>query len=79
MGKVTGFMEFERLAEANLPVFEYAPCLVKKALTNNGKAQKEQVANMVRCLLPRNKAQSDHETDALAIAICHINTLVVGV
>lgn len=64
-------------AEVNLPVFEYAPSLIKKALTNNGKASKERVASMVRCLLPRHKAQSDHETDALAIAICHINTLKI--
>lgn len=60
-----------------LPVFEYAPCLVKKALTGNGSASKHQIANMIKCLMPHNKAQSEHETDALAIAICHINTLPV--
>lgn len=59
-------------ALADIPVAEYAPREVKKALTGNGAASKEQVRFMVtRCLrLPADPATLD-ESDALAVAICH--------
>ena len=56
----------------DLPVFEYSPAEVKKALTGSGRADKEQVQDMVRRLLalggPRVAADA---SDALALAICH--------
>jgi crossover junction endodeoxyribonuclease RuvC len=64
-------------AQKCLPIFEYAPCSVKKALTSDGQASKSQMSNMISCLMPRHNAQSEHEADALSIAICHINTLQV--
>jgi crossover junction endodeoxyribonuclease RuvC len=65
-------------AQKYLPIFEYAPCAVKKALTSDGRASKNQMSSMISCLMPRHNAQSEHEADALGIAICHINTLRVG-
>ncbi len=66
------------LAIHGLPVCEYDATKVKKSLTGAGRADKEQIAMMVRTLLPG----CDHEAsfdafDALAIAIthCHGRTL----
>ena len=58
---------------AKIELSEYAPTLVKKSLVGAGRAQKEQVAMMVKQLLPRATIATEHEADALAIAICHIN------
>lgn len=59
------------LAEAGLPVAEYAANLVKKTLTGNGHADKNQVAALVKMLLPKCDVVQADATDALAIAICH--------
>ncbi|MCA8929386.1 MAG: crossover junction endodeoxyribonuclease RuvC [Alphaproteobacteria bacterium] len=58
-------------ARAGLPVAEYAPNAVKKAVVGVGHADKAQVLHMVRLLLPGVEPASADATDALAIAICH--------
>jgi crossover junction endodeoxyribonuclease RuvC len=51
---------------------EYTPLQVKKAITGNGKATKEQVAFMVRRLLGIKKEIKPYDiTDAMAVAITH--------
>ncbi|MBX7231141.1 MAG: crossover junction endodeoxyribonuclease RuvC [Bdellovibrionales bacterium] len=58
-------------AEHGSPVFEYASRSVKKSLTGNGGASKDQVQLMVQQFL-QTKIQGLHDgTDALALAICH--------
>lgn len=58
----------------DIPVAEYAPLSIKQAVTGNGGASKEQVANMLRHIL---KIPADHmprlldATDALAAALTH--------
>ena len=61
---------------AALDVFEYAPRSVKSAVVGYGGAEKEQVAKMVRMLLPgcASLKMSVDASDALAIAICHAHT-----
>jgi crossover junction endodeoxyribonuclease RuvC len=61
---------------AKLDVFEYAPRSVKSAVVGYGGAEKEQVARMVRTLLPGCAAlvMSADASDALAVAICHAHT-----
>ena len=55
---------------------EYTPLQVKKALTGNGKATKEQVAFMVKRLLKIKKEIKPLDiTDAMAIAITHAQRL----
>jgi len=52
--------------------FEYTPLQVKKAITGNGKATKEQVAFMVQRLLKIRKEIKPFDiSDAMAIAITH--------
>jgi crossover junction endodeoxyribonuclease RuvC len=58
-------------ALAGLVVEEYAANLVKKTVVGNGHADKQQIAMMVRVLLPTSAANSADAADALAVAICH--------
>lgn len=65
---------------AGLEVFEYAPRTVKKAVVGTGGATKAQVQHMVRILLNlRGGRLAADAADALAIAICHVNTAGQGV
>ncbi len=63
------------LVSAGLPVAEYAARRVKQAVTGTGAATKGQVQHMVCRLLRLSASPSADAADALAIAICHINTL----
>ena len=58
-------------ARAGLPVGEYAPNTVKKAVVGVGHADKDQVAHMVKLQLPGVNLAGPDAADALAIAICH--------
>jgi crossover junction endodeoxyribonuclease RuvC len=58
-------------AQCGLPVSEYAARLVKKSIVGTGRAEKNQVAHMVRCLLPGARIAGADAADALAVAICH--------
>jgi crossover junction endodeoxyribonuclease RuvC len=60
--------------ERGIPCFSYTPQQVKSAVCGHGRAAKDQVARMVQTLLalPRMPV-SDHASDALAVAVCHVN------
>ncbi len=58
-------------ALAGLSVSEYATNLIKKSVVGSGHADKEQVAWMVRRLLPGCEPPNGDAADALAVAICH--------
>ncbi|MCG8444529.1 MAG: crossover junction endodeoxyribonuclease RuvC [Hyphomicrobiales bacterium] len=58
-------------AQAGLPVAEYAPNAVKKAIVGAGHADKAQIHHMVRILLPKARPGTTDAADALALAICH--------
>jgi len=60
-------------AEAGLPVAWHTPTEVKAAVTGTGRAEKEQVAQMVvRILGLSSTPRPVDATDALALAICHV-------
>lgn len=59
----------------DIPIIEYPPLNVKKAVTGNGHASKEQVSNMLKHILsiPEEKMSDALDaTDALAVALCHM-------
>jgi crossover junction endodeoxyribonuclease RuvC len=58
------------LAVRGLEIREYSPAEVKSAVTGNGRADKEQVARMVRLLLAADGDWASDATDALALALC---------
>lgn len=61
------------VANRDIPVFEYEPNKIKKALTSAGHASKEQIDKMVRILLPAANPKTPDESDAIAIALAHSN------
>lgn len=58
-------------ALAGLPVAEYAPNAVKKAVIGVGHGEKAQIHMMVKVLMPKADFDTSDAADALAIAICH--------
>jgi crossover junction endodeoxyribonuclease RuvC len=60
---------------AGLPVAEYTALQVKQAVVGHGRAAKEQVQQMVRILLNLPEIAQADAADALAVAICHANSV----
>ena len=60
------------LAEAGIPIYEYAPNEIKMAMTGYGHAKKAQIQEMVKVLLGLKKRPQDDAADALAIALTHL-------
>lgn len=63
-------------ARRKTKVAEYAPGEIKKRISGNGRADKNEMKKAVRSLLPvrspkRKKTHFDDVADALAVAICH--------
>ena len=57
-----------------IPITEYAPKKIKLSVTGTGNASKEQVAKMLQSLLKLKEIPKMLDaTDALAVALCHIN------
>ncbi len=62
-------------AEAGIPVFEYTPLQVKQAVVGYGRADKNQVQQMVKTILGLAQIpKPDDAADALALAICHAHS-----
>jgi crossover junction endodeoxyribonuclease RuvC len=63
--------------EAGVPVFEYTPAEIKRAVVGYGRADKPQVQQMIKLLLGLAEVPSPHDAaDALAVAICHVHAQV---
>ena len=74
LGQVLGAV-LVAVAERGRPLYEYSPLEIKKAVTGYGRADKHQVATMVKALLSLDdEALEEDASDALACAICHLNT-----
>ena len=70
LGQARG-VALSALALGGLKVAEYSANLIKKTVVGAGHAEKEQVAMMVKMLLPASQARTPDAADALAVAICH--------
>ena len=61
--------------EAGCPVVEYTPAEIKRAIVGYGRAEKQQVAQMIKLLLGLERPPGPFDaTDALAVAICHLHS-----
>jgi crossover junction endodeoxyribonuclease RuvC len=63
-------------SQSNLPIYEYTPLQVKKAVVGYGRAEKNQVQTMVKAILNLPQLPSADAADALAVAICHANYIM---
>ncbi|HZK25448.1 MAG TPA: crossover junction endodeoxyribonuclease RuvC [Oscillospiraceae bacterium] len=60
---------------AGLQVFEYTPLQVKQAVVGYGRAEKNQVQQMMKMLLGLDQLpRPDDAADGLAIALCHAHS-----
>lgn len=59
---------------ADLPIYEYEPRRMKKAVCGNGMAEKEQIQRMIRTLLSLPEIPQNDAADALGLAICHVHS-----
>ncbi len=57
-----------------LRISEYQPMMIKKAVVGYGRAGKDQIQSMVKKLLNLNEVLLLDRSDAMAVAICHINS-----
>jgi crossover junction endodeoxyribonuclease RuvC len=61
--------------EAGVPIAEYTPAEVKRAVVGYGRAEKHQVQQMIKLMLGLSAPPSPHDAaDALAVAICHAHS-----
>jgi crossover junction endodeoxyribonuclease RuvC len=61
--------------ETGIPVFEYTPAEIKRAVVGYGRAEKAQVQHMIKLMLGLAVVPSPHDAaDALAVAICHAHS-----
>lgn len=60
---------------SDLKIAEYSPREVKKSVTGNGASSKEQVQYMVKSILSLKNNMPADSSDALAVALCHFNSL----
>lgn len=85
VGQAHGVMLFSA-AKKNVDVYEYAPAMIKKTISGNGRADKKEVQKSIRKVLgakvrsrKRKKTHFDNSADALAVAICHAYKTKKGV
>jgi crossover junction endodeoxyribonuclease RuvC len=56
----------------SLQIVEYSPTEVKQAVVGYGRADKDQVAKMIQLLVGAKQFETSDASDALALAICHV-------
>ena len=61
-------------SDANIPIFEYEPRRMKRAVCGNALAEKSQIQRMVKTLLSLDDIPQNDAADALGLAICHIHS-----
>ncbi|MFO7603897.1 MAG: crossover junction endodeoxyribonuclease RuvC [Gammaproteobacteria bacterium] len=70
LGQARGVL-ISAVALNDIPVDEYSPTQIKKAVVGKGNASKAQVQHMVKAILGLGKAPAADAADALAVALCH--------
>lgn len=76
VAEARGIIIYEAI-EAGMEIFEYGPQTIKMAVTGYGKADKVQMANMVKKLIDlpeKSSKRLDDEVDAIALGITHLAT-----
>ncbi len=77
LGQVQGFV-MKAALDHQIPVTQYAPREIKKAVVGNGNAAKEQVWFMLRAQLNLTEDRGLDASDALGVALCHARRVDAG-
>ena len=76
LGQVRG-ATLVAVASHNCSLYEYSALEIKKAVTGYGQADKNQVKTMIKTLLNiADEKLSTDASDALAAALCHLNSKI---
>lgn len=75
MGSVKAAVIIGATKKQSIETTEYSPTKVKLAVTGNGSSNKDQACYMVKSILNISENPTYDESDALAIAITHLNSL----
>lgn len=59
---------------SGLPVYEYSALQIKQAVSGYGRAGKDQIGEMIQYLFGLHEPLNPNASDALAVAVCHLNT-----
>ncbi len=59
------------ITQFDLPIYEYSPNLVKSSVTGHGHTDKESIQKWIYLQFGFEKVETNDESDALAIALCH--------
>lgn len=62
-------------ASEDIPISEFSALEVKKAVVGYGRAEKSQVQEMIKVILNIKGTLHPDSADALALALCHLNTI----
>ncbi|MBF0538191.1 MAG: crossover junction endodeoxyribonuclease RuvC [Nitrospirae bacterium] len=62
----------------DVPIVQYSALEVKKAVVGYGRADKNQVIKMTRMILNIGAELTSDSADALALALCHLNSLNIS-
>lgn len=73
LGQARGVVVLAGLIQG-LPLYEYTPREIKKAVIGNGNAAKHQVQYMIKTLLSLGHIPQNDAADALGVALCHAHT-----
>jgi len=65
-------------SRSGVPVYEYSPLEIKKAVVGYGRAEKSQVQQMVKVILGLLQLPTPDAADALAVAVCHAHSNKTG-
>lgn len=61
------------LARHTVPIHSYPPATIKRFIAGTGRATKRQMQKVVQAILGMPELPLEDESDALAVAICHLN------
>ena len=75
LGQARGAILCAMAKNFNDNISEYSPRVVKKAVVGYGAAEKSQVQLMIKSLLNLDSTPQVDAADALALALCHINSI----
>ncbi len=75
LGQARGAIMCAMAENYNNNISEYSPRFVKKAVVGYGAAEKSQVQVMIKSILGLDKVPQVDAADALALAVCHINSV----
>tara|TARA_B100001971_G_scaffold214585_1_gene252864 strand:- start:74242 stop:74799 length:558 start_codon:yes stop_codon:yes gene_type:complete len=72
LAQTRGVLITESIEFVDDKIFEYSPNLVKSTTTGHGHANKESIQKAIKMLLGKSDFATHDESDAVAIALCHV-------